>query len=147
VQHGRFDGSGGRPQGFVIGEERPPSQKRLAFLGDDSLEELFSELKLADVRSREECADAIFSGSREFDADPATSIFEELVRNLDQDPGTIPRVIFTATSTSMVEILKGREAISHELVRLAPLEIGDEADSTGVVLVSRIIKALGPRIT
>jgi hypothetical protein len=83
VQHGRLNGASGWAQGFIIGTERPPSQKYLAFLGDDSLEDLFSELELTGIWGCEKCANAIIARFREFNTDLPASIFEELVRDLD----------------------------------------------------------------
>jgi hypothetical protein len=43
----------------------------------------------------------------------------------------------------MVEIEQDLQAHSHEIVRLGVVQIGDEADAAGVMLVARIIEALG----
>ena len=67
----------------------------------------------------------------------------ELVGNLDQDPRAVAGVVLAAAGAAVVQVAQRRQAVADELVRLAPLEVDDEADAAAVVLVSGVVEALG----
>ena len=67
--------------------------------------------------------------------------------DLDQDARAVAGVVLAAAGAAVVEVDQGREAVADELVRLPPLEVDDEADAAGVVLVLRVVEALRVRQT
>ena len=65
------------------------------------------------------------------------------MRDLDQDPGAVAGVGFAAAGAPVVEVDQGRQAVAHDLVRLPPFQVDEEADAAGVVLVAGVVEALG----
>ena len=66
----------------------------------------------------------------------------ELVGDLDQDAGAVAHQLVGADGAAMVEVLEDLQALLDDAVRLAALDVGDEADAAGVVLVGRAVQAV-----
>ena len=58
-------------------------------------------------------------------------------------PQPSPAFGIGADSAAMVEIEQDLQAHCDDFVRLGVVHIGDEADAAGVMLVARVIQALG----
>ena len=71
-----------------------------------------------------------------------TGVLQKFVGDLQQDTGAIASIVFTATGTTMVQILQHRESLLHDLVRFLTLNVHDKADTTGIVLKAGIVEAL-----
>ena len=67
---------------------------------------------------------------------------EELVRDLHQDAGAVAHARIGADRAAMLEIAQDAQAVLDDLVRLAALDVGDEADAAGVLVERRIVQAL-----
>ena len=67
---------------------------------------------------------------------------EELVRDLHQDAGAVAHARIGADRAAMLEIAEDAQAVFDDLVRLAALDVGDEADAAGILVERRIVKAL-----
>ena len=95
---------------------------------------------------REERADAVMLRARaaSIPSVPAARD-EELVRDLDQEPGAVARVVLTSAGAAMVQVDERREAIADDLMRLPPLQVDDEADAAAIVLVAGVVQTLGWR--
>ena len=104
VAHARLDGPGARAQRCVVGRERPPAQEDLPFLGDDPLEELHAEFLLGRVGRGEERADAVVLGLGQLDPQRPAARGQELVGNLDQDPGAVAGVVLAAAGAAVVQV-------------------------------------------
>ena len=99
---------------------------------------------LLGVRRREEDADAIFARLRLRHAEgPAPfgeeDFAEELVGDLNQDPGAVAGVVFPAARPPVVEVFERLQPVSDDLVRFPPVDVGDEAQAAGVVLVAGVV--------
>ena len=66
----------------------------------------------------------------------------ELVGDLDQDAGAVAHQLVGADRAAVVEVLQDLQALLDDRVRLSALDVGDEADAAGVVLVDRTVQAL-----
>jgi hypothetical protein len=64
------------------------------------------------------------------------------MRHLDQDAGSVSRIDLAAACAAMEEVLEHLEGLADDGVGLSALHVDDEADTTSVVLMSRIIEAL-----
>jgi hypothetical protein len=67
---------------------------------------------------------------------------EEVVGDLEQDTGPITGVHLAAARATVVQVLQRREPVVDNLVRLLALQVDDEADTTTVVLVERVVQPL-----
>ena len=72
----------------------------------------------------------------------SAALREERVRNLHQDAGAVAHQRIGADRAAMLEVLEDGEAVLDDPVRLASLEVDDEADAAGVVLGARIVQVL-----
>ena len=64
---------------------------------------------------------------------------EELVRDLHQDAGAVAGARIGADRAAMFEIDENCQRILDDLVRLAALDVGDEADAAGILVERGIV--------
>ena len=78
---------------------------------------------------------------------PSLSAFlgEELVRDLHQDAGAVAGARIGADRAAVLEIAEDGERVLDDLVRLAALDVGDEADAAGILVERRIVETLRRR--
>jgi hypothetical protein len=65
------------------------------------------------------------------------------VRGLDHQPGTVAGIGIAAARPSVLQVHEYLDALVDHIVGLLSLDVRDEADSAGVVLLRRIVQALG----
>jgi hypothetical protein len=65
----------------------------------------------------------------------------EVVRDLDQDAGAVAEQRVRAGRPAMVQVQQDLQTLLDDVVALRPLDVGDEADAAGVVLVGRVVQA------
>lgn len=117
-----------------------PADDPLA-LGLDGVREQLLELTPALRLVREEAdADPILSRRRQGLREHAP---EERVRQLQQDAGTVARIGIGAGSPAVLEIPERDDRAPDRLVAGDRVEAGDECDTTGIVLVRRVVEANG----
>ena len=104
------------------------------------------------VRSRacgstgqEHHADAVLPGRRKREAQLGALAGEELVRNLDQDAGAVAGFRIAAARSAVRQIDQNLYALDDDFVRFLTFDVGNEADTAGVVLVAGIVKSLRGR--
>ncbi len=90
------------------------------------------------VVRHEQRTDRVLSRLRQREAEPLGFACEKLVRNLHQDPGAVAGARIGADRAAVLEVAQDREPVLDDLVRLASLDVGDEADAAGVMLAERI---------
>jgi hypothetical protein len=64
------------------------------------------------------------------------------MRNLDKDPGAVPRLGIAAACASVGQIQQDLETLLNDVVRFMAVDVGDESDTAGVVLVGGVVEAL-----
>ena len=131
----------------IVDRHVAEADQRQAFglrrLGDD----LVDVLARCRVLRHEPVADAVVPDRRQFDALLGHLLAEEAVRNLHQHAGAVAHQRIGADGAAMREVLEHGQTVLDDLVRLHALHLGDEADAAGIVLVARIVEALGGRQT
>ena len=65
--------------------------------------------------------------------------------DLHQDAGAVAGARVGADRAAMFEIAQDRDRVLDDLVRLAALDVGDEADAAGILFVARIEQAVRGR--
>ena len=90
-------------------------------------------------------ADRVVAGLGQRDAELVGFADEELVRDLHQDAGAVAGARIGADRAAMFEIAEDRDRVLDDLVRLAALDVGDEADAAGIFFVARIEQAVRVR--
>ena len=120
-----------------------PAEQLEAFLRGDLLEGLAHHLAPLGVARHEQHADAVLAGLRQRDAELLRLAREELVRDLHQDAGAVAGARIGADRAAMLEIAAGScSASCDDLVRLAALDVGDEADAAGILGERGIVEAV-----
>ena len=84
-------------------------------------------------------------GSRQLKPISARLALEEGVRDLHQDAGAVAGARIGADRAAMLEIAEDAERVGDDLMRLAALDVGDEADAAGILFQAGIVKPLGRR--
>jgi hypothetical protein len=75
-------------------------------------------------------------------ANAVAGVLEKFVGHLEQDPGSITGVLFTAARPAVIQILQDGEGLLDEFVRLPSFDIDDEPYATGIMLEFGVIETL-----
>jgi hypothetical protein len=134
----RLDGDRARPDVSIVGRHVAPAEQLLAFLGDEAFHQLLDGGALIRCARQEHEADAVLPFGREREG---CHLAEESIRNLEQDACAVPRVGLAAARAAVPQVHQHLQRLLHDRVGTAPLDVHDEADSAGVVLVPGIIEA------
>ena len=67
------------------------------------------------------------------------------MRDLHQHPGAVAHARVGAGGAAVFQIAENLQAIFDDLVRLAALDVGDEADAAGVLVERGVVEALAQR--
>jgi hypothetical protein len=84
----------------------------------------------------------ILAGGREGEAELGTLAGEELVRDLDQDAGSVAGLGVAAASAAVRQVDQNLNALDDNVVRFLAFDIGDEADTAGVAFLGWVIETL-----
>ncbi len=146
----RWNGSAAAMSGALESEELSTGTSRKPISGRpsdcaDFGDDLVDVLAHCRVLRHEPVADAVVPDRRQFDALLRHLLAEEAVGNLHQHAGAVAHQRIGADGAAMGEVLEHGQTVLDDLVRLHALHLGDEADAAGIVLVARIVEALGFR--
>ena len=90
---------------------------------------------------RKECdSRRVVSTFRKVELDDST---QELVRQLQQDASTVTRGGLGAGGAAVLQVGQRCQGIAHDAVGTPALDVGHHGDTTGVALISRVVKTLG----
>ena len=67
------------------------------------------------------------------------------MRDLHEDAGAVAHARIGADRAAVLEIAENAQAVFDDLVRLAALDVGDEADAAGILVERRIVETLRER--
>ena len=84
-------------------------------------------------------------GGRQREAELGALAREELVRDLDQHAGAVAGFRIAAAGAAVRQVDQNLNALDDDVVRFLTLDVGNEADSAGIVLMARIVKTLRGR--
>jgi hypothetical protein len=88
----------------------------------------------------EDLADAVLARRRQLHAQGGHLGAEVLVGDLDQDARAVAHELVGADGPAMVQVLEDLEALLDDRVRLLALDVRDEADTAGVLLVRGVVQ-------
>ena len=75
----------------------------------------------------------------------AVDLAQEAVRHLDEDAGAVAGRGFAAAGAAVQQVDQDAQPLLDDRVRAAALDVDDEADAAGVVLVDGIVQTDSPR--
>ena len=119
-----------------------PAQQHLALGLDRALEFLLARQARRVLLGQEDHADAVFAGRRQFDALPGHFLAVQRVGHLDQDAGAVAHQLVGAHGAAMVQVFQDLQPLLDDGVALLALDVRDEADAAGVMLVGGRIQAV-----
>jgi hypothetical protein len=94
---------------------------------------------------KEDHADTVLPGRRKCEAQFGALAGEELVRDLDQYAGAVTGFRIAAARSPVRQIDQHLYALDDNIVRFLTFNVGDEADTAGVVLMAGIVQSLRGR--
>ena len=113
----------------------------MSVVGDLFGEDVRNLLAPALLVGQEQRADRVFARSRQGEAELRRLSGEELMRDLHQDSGAVAGARIGAHRAAVLEIDQDREGVFDDLMGLASLDVGDEADAAGVLVERGVVKA------
>ena len=125
----------------VVGRHIAPAKHRKPLARDHLGIDVANDLPPVRILRHEQIADCVFARLWQLEADPGRFLDKKLVRNLHQDAGAVAHARIGADRAAMLEVEQNGEAVVDDLVRLASLKIGDEADAAGILVERGIVKA------
>jgi len=138
----RFDILGGLGQAPAIHRNVAPAEQRLALVADRALDRRLASAAALHVARQEDHADAILADRRQIDTLTRHLLAQEGIGNLDQDAGTVAEQRIVAGGAAMLEILEDLQPLRNDRMALLILDVGDEADAAGVMLVGGVVETL-----
>ena len=142
LPHERLGGLGGVAQRGVLGRHGAPSEELAALGLHDLLETLLYLAADGGVARQEDQAGAVLADLGQGETERLADLGEKLVRELDEDAGTVAGIDLGAAGAAVVQVAQDLQPVLDHLVRLAAFHVHDEADAAGIVLEPRIVKAL-----
>src|SRR3954470_18246254 len=99
------------------------------------------------LNRQESHAYGVLARRGQFESENRALASKKLVRNLNQDAGTISSFGIAAAGSTMREIYQDLDSLLDDLVALFAANAGDKAHSTSIVLVRRVVETLRGRQT
>ena len=121
-----------RSQQRIVDWNRPPAQDFLALLPDHAVQDPLALEACPCPIGEEDHADAVGSLGGQPDSRIGTDVREETVGRLQQNPGSVPRILLAAARSPVIQVEEHLDAHLHELMGDAPLHIHQEPDAARV---------------
>ena len=119
-----------------------PSEHGLSFSDHQFPKQVFAHDTVDGVLGEEQHADAIFAGGGQVDALFGHLGSEQPIGDLEQHAGSVTCERVGANSAAMGEVGERGQALIDDLPALAPLDVGDEADATRVMVEPGVTEPL-----
>jgi hypothetical protein len=139
----RLRGLRGRAEARVLGRHVAPAEDALPLRDDGLLEHPLAGRPGRGVLRQVHHPHAVARRSREPEPRPLGLAGQEGVRQLQEDAGAVPGVLLGSRRAAVLEVDEDLERLLDDRVRLSTLDVDDEPEATGVVLVPGIVEALG----
>src|SRR4029078_13426286 len=97
------------------------------------------------ILRHEERTNGVFAGSRQFESKLGGFLRKEFVRHLHQDAGAIAHPWIGTDRAAVLEIAENAQSVFDELMRLAALDVRDEADAARILGERGIVETLRER--
>ena len=91
---------------------------------------------------RKQHAHSVVAGGRQFNSGAGAFFTQKVSGSWMQDAGTVTGQRVSADSAAVSQVFQNLQALADNGMTLRTLDMGDEADATGIVFVSGIIQAL-----
>ena len=122
-----------------------PAEERKALGGQGRFDDLLDDRPGLLRLRHEELPDGVRARGRKLEAETRALLREEAVRDLREDAAAVTHLGIGAHRAAVIEVLQDLQTLLDDRVGAAVVHVGDEADTAGVALVSRIVGTLGFR--
>ena len=122
-----------------------PADQGLAFLGHELFEGLRDKVTAGFVLRQEAHGHGIVARLGQCDAGSGSPAAEQRVGKLSQDSRAVAQQGVGAHRTAVVNIFKDFQGLGNNGVAFVSFDMGNKTHTTGIVFITRIIKALGLR--
>ena len=143
--HHRLDRLDAFAKRGIVDRHVAPAEHVQALGRDDLLDDFAHLLARRGLARHEELADRVMAWRRQVEAELGAFGGEERVRDLGQHAAAVAERRIRAHRAAMVEVDQNLQALFEDVVRLAVLHVGHEADAAGIVLLGGIVERLGRR--
>ena len=126
----------------VVDRHVTVTKEYLSLGGDNLLDDLLDMRAQFGVLGHKEITGGIMSDIRQFDALASHFFNEQRVRNLNQHARAVAHERIGPDRTAMGQVLQHEQAVLDDLMGLLAFHMGDKADTAGIVLIARVVKAL-----
>ncbi len=130
------------PERRVVDRYFAPAEQHLALVGDRAFDLAHARRARRGIARQEHHPHAVGARLRQLHLQARHLLPEEGVRNLDQHAGAVAVQGIGSGRAAVREVVEDREAVLDDVVRLAPLDVRDEAHAARVVLVARVVESL-----
>ena len=141
----RLDILGALRQAGVVGRHVAPAEQQLAFAGHRALDLLLARHARRRLLRQKHHADAVLSERRQREPLPAAGAAQECVGKLDQDARAVALQRVGAGRAAVGKILEDLQALRDDRMAGLALDVRDEPQAAGIVLVRRIVHSLPRR--
>ena len=141
----RHFGNHRRPQSLGRGRHIAPADQDLAFFGNELLEKFGDHAATGFILRQKAHCHGIIAGCRQRRARIMRPLAEQGIGQLDQDARAVAQQRIGTHRAAMVKIVQDFQGLFDDRVAFAALDMGNETHTTGVVFVTRIVKALNRR--
>ena len=142
ADHRLLGAHGGRHRHVAVDRHVAPAQHHLALGAHGALELLLAGLARGVLLGQEHHAHAVLAMRRQLHALRGQLGTVERVRNLDQDAGAVAHQGIGSHGAAVIQVLQDQQALVDDVVRLAALDVGNEPDAAGIVLIGGVVQAL-----
>ncbi len=122
-----------------------PAKYGQSFFADNALENALALQARMFFHGQECHAYAISTGPGQLKAQLAALPLEKLMRNLEEDAGSVTGLGIASASSAMGQVEEHLDALAYDVMTFVAANIGDESDSAGIVFLRRMVQALGGR--
>ena len=143
LAHHRLDRLNGIAEIGIVDGNITPANEGQALLAQHAVDDLLDFGAHTGIARHEELADAVLLRLRQVHSELGAFLDEELVRDLHKNAASIAELGIRADGAAMVEVQQDLQRLFDDLVCLAIVQVGDEADAAGVASMQRIEEALG----
>src|SRR5262245_10504631 len=124
----------------IVARHFAPAQDGMPFGADGLLDQLAQRQSRVLVFRQKDEACAIPAHRRQGEAEVRRRLAEEPIRHLNEDAGAVARVGFAPAGAAVQQVEEHLQPFLDDPVRLAALDVDDETDAAGVVLVAGIVE-------
>ncbi len=143
--HHRLDRLDAFAKHGIVDRHVAPAEHVQALGRDDLLDDSARLLTRLGLTRHEELADRVMTRRRQLETELGAFASKERVRNLGQHAAAVAKRGIRAHRAAMVEVDQNLQALFEDVMRLAVLHVGHEADAAGIVLFRGIVERLGRR--